>query len=419
MLTLALYASNRIWRWLLPSEETRFVLICIGFMAAGCGEHTRTQVNQVQLPDLVDTYADVAEAIEDRHDEVVASPTSGDAWGKYGMVLDAHEFREECIPCYERAVEYQPGEPKWAWLLASRIQQTNPERALQLLDQARSDSTTAMPFMVLRLSLLEELGLSDRVDAELQTATEEAKANPFIRVQIARRLFEKREFTKARDLLSSTISGLQLSHQYQDAAQLLARIDQIETGVEDAGNLLNKAETLPTSRTSVTNQIMNELASMRRDPLWLGERAVVQARAGSVLAKSELESLVQRFPDVVPNRIHLALVLLTEKQFQQAEELLNAGLRVDPENERLLMTLAAVDIDRNDWNAAELGLKHVLSLNAANGAAWSDLGFVQEQQSKWSDAAEAYEKALQVLPEDNELYQRLDAVRQRVNRASE
>lgn len=41
---------------------------------------------------------------------------------------------------------------------------------------------------------------------------------------------------------------------------------------------------------------MNELASMRRDPLWLGERAFAQAKTGSVLARSELERLVQRFP---------------------------------------------------------------------------------------------------------------------------
>ena len=83
------------------------------------------------------------------------------------------------------------------------------------------------------------------------------------------------------------------------------------------------------------------------------------------------------------------------------------------------MTLAAVEIDREDWQAAESRLKRLLSLNSANGAAWSDLGFVLEQQAKWPDAVEAYEKALQILPEDEELRQRLALARQTVIESSE
>lgn len=112
------------------------------------------------------------------------------------------------------------------------------------------------------------------------------------------------------------------------------------------------------------------------------------------------------------------MLMLEKKEFQQAEQLLNVGLQLDPENERLLMALAAVAIDREDWKIAESILRQTLSMNYASGAAWSDLGFVIEQQSKWTDAAEAYEKALRVFPEDNELNERLTTVRQKMNRSS-
>ena len=400
-----------------PSMKANlFVLISIGITAVGCGTQTQTSSSREQpdLPSLSETYSDVAEAIQQRYDEVVANPVSGDAWGKYGMVLDAHEFRDESIPCYKRAVELQPDDPKWAWLLASRIQQMDSARALQLLEKKPSDPAKAVVFLVLEESILEELGLTGRADSILENASETEKANAYIKLQIARRLFEKSELSKARDLLNHADSGLPLSHRYRDAAQLLARIDQSEGRGEEAAKLLRDTESLPMSRTSITNPFMNELALMRRDPLWLGERAAVDARNGSLLARSELQSLVQRFPEVVPNRIHMALLLLEEKQFQQAEQLLKAGLEVSLDDERLLMTLAAVNIDRGDWEAAELGLRHLLKLNTINGAAWSDLGFVLEQQSKWADAEHAYEQALQMQPEESALRDRLWTVQKRL-----
>ena len=401
---------------LLPfSKVNLFVLIGLGIAAAGCGKHTQTSSNRgaPNLPSLKESYADVVETIQDRHDEVVANPNSSDAWGKYGMVLDAHEFRDECVSCYERAVELQPDEPKWAWLLASRIQQKDPERALQLLEKRHSDPDESLVFLVLQESILEELGQTARADSLLENASEAQKTNPFVKIRIARRLFEKREFKSARELLNDSDTDMPLSHRYQDAAQLLARIDQIEGHGQTAGKLLQQCENLPTSRTNILNPFMNELASMRRDPLWLGALAVVEARKGRLLARSELQSLVRRYPDVVPNRIHLALLLLEEKQFQEAEQLLKIGLEVSPDNERLLMTLAAVKIDCGDWEDAELVLRHLLKLNSINGAAWSDLAFVLEQQAKWSDAADAYERALQMLPEENQLRDRLLDVRQR------
>ena len=55
--------------------------------------------------------------------------------------------------------------------------------------------------------------------------------------------------------------------------------------------------------------------------------------------------------------------------------------------------------------AADATLRKLLAENPDNGAAWSDLGFVLEQQSHLSEAIKAFEKAAQIFPEDRDVLQ--------------
>lgn len=334
------------------------------------------------------------------------------------MVLDAHEFREECIACYEKAVELEPHEPRWAWLLATRIQRSDPARAIQLLN-VKHFGNLGLPFLVLRVTILQEMGEVEQVDDALNSAVAKAAENPYVKIQIARRLYEKQELEAARSMLTRSESDVSFDRYYEDAAKLRARIDQADGRPEDAARFMKLAASLPLSITTVANPILAELASKRRDPLWLGERAVAAARRGGMLALSELEGLVQRLPEVVPNRIHLAMVLLETGQHQQAETVLLQGLELNPDNDRLLMTLAAVHLDLENWPVAEATLRRLLVMNPDNGAAWSDLGFVLEQQAQLSEAIQAFEKASQILPEDDELLRRLSALRRSINESQE
>jgi len=402
-------------RWIVTKSWRTFfplAMMCVVAANAGCrnSEHG-VSTSHVMLPDLAETYDDVAEAIRLHYNEVVANPNSGHAWGKYGMVLDAHEFHDACIPCYERAVQIQPEESKWAWLLASRIKETNPDQALRLLNRKFTDSKLPQPLLILQMTLMEESGKTEAADAILNQALTHNASNPYLIIQLARRHHEMRELQQARALLTNTEVGLALSRQYQDAAQLLARIAQSEGRPEEAATIMKQAESLPKSNITVDNPILTELAAMRRDPLWRGERAAVEARNGGALARSELENLVERFPEIIPNRINLVLFLLSQREYEKADACVRYGLLTSPDNERLLMTQVAVDLDRERWANAETTLKHLLTVNSGSGAGWSDLGFVLEQQSKRSDAIDAYENALRILPEDEQLHKRLAALR--------
>src|SRR5262245_59233026 len=55
----------------------------------------------------------IREAIEAARAAVVAAPRSPQAWGRFGMVLQAHGFEGEACTCYAEAVKRDPEEPRW------------------------------------------------------------------------------------------------------------------------------------------------------------------------------------------------------------------------------------------------------------------------------------------------------------------
>ncbi len=71
----------------------------------------------IPAPVTADMQAPVAELIGEARAAIVAEPGSAAAWGRLGMVLDAHHLYGDSAVCYERAHELDPAEFRWAYFL--------------------------------------------------------------------------------------------------------------------------------------------------------------------------------------------------------------------------------------------------------------------------------------------------------------
>ena len=59
----------------------------------------------------------VGEAISEARGAVEAKPSSPEAWGRLGMVFDAHDYLEEAVLCYRRARRLDPDDFRWSYNL--------------------------------------------------------------------------------------------------------------------------------------------------------------------------------------------------------------------------------------------------------------------------------------------------------------
>lgn len=92
-----------------------------------------------ELPPKPGLEAQVYDAIENAHSELVEDPNSVARWADYAMILDAHGLHEKAIQCYDHLRSVQPQNFDWAYLraVATALSGAPVDEALALYDQAR------------------------------------------------------------------------------------------------------------------------------------------------------------------------------------------------------------------------------------------------------------------------------------------
>jgi hypothetical protein len=56
--------------------------------------------------------------IEEKRQAGLAAPRSGSAWGEVGMAPAAQDIPPEAMVCYRRAIDLDPNDGRWPYLLA-------------------------------------------------------------------------------------------------------------------------------------------------------------------------------------------------------------------------------------------------------------------------------------------------------------
>lgn len=158
--------------WLMPIMIV--VMMIAGFTvirnrgfssAAKQAVHTKIVI---PYPDTSTMEPQVAAAIHNTRQVLLSTLNSAGAWGKYGMVLDAHSLRKPAAICYQRAFELAPNDFRWPYLLALVLdyQEINGKGVLHWLEQAIELNPEYTPLFIHRGDALKRHGmLAESIDA--------------------------------------------------------------------------------------------------------------------------------------------------------------------------------------------------------------------------------------------------------------
>lgn len=95
-----------------------------------------SRAKQIPIPEpaVGDMEPAVQEIVAQSRKNLLANPGLAESWGWYGAVLDAHHFYEEAEPCYRRALELAPKDPRYSYNLAVLLESrgVDPEESLAL-----------------------------------------------------------------------------------------------------------------------------------------------------------------------------------------------------------------------------------------------------------------------------------------------
>ncbi len=127
---------------------------------------------EIPVPDTHSMEPQVGKLIDETRDLLLNNQDSVEAWGKYGMILDAHFVLTPAATCYRRACELAPDEFTWPYLLAIIFSQ-NKSTVMESVEWFRKAAQLDSQYLPLYLRL-GEVQMKRGMTTEAQTVFQQA-----------------------------------------------------------------------------------------------------------------------------------------------------------------------------------------------------------------------------------------------------
>jgi tetratricopeptide (TPR) repeat protein len=383
----------------MPNKRLSLLVLLLLLAAALLGWRWIKSRDQASLPkvDLSEAHPRVAAGITAAQDSVRNSPKSGKAWGKLGMVLQAHEYADEATECYEKASKLEADDFRWPYYLAVLKEPHDPEEAQREYHEA---VRRAPSVAVLRLRLAELLirqGELAEAESQLREALTSKPNSGRAKIRLAQVTFRDGQFEQARDWAKKAVEN---APGHRICYELLAQIYTRENDLEAAEEELKLAKSAPIQTDAWPDPFLEAVRQQRLDPQWVAFQAKNMIEAGDVGQGIEtLMKLVEEHPDDLSFRELLAQAYILYDELDSATELLNEGIRRHPKSAEMHRLRGSVLFLRNEWAAAKDDYEIALQSKPEDAAAHYDLGVCQLKLGKHSDAIDCLREAVRYEPQ--------------------
>lgn len=247
-------------------------------------------------PDTSAMESEVAEHISQARQEVLADPTSGERWGRLGMIFDAHRLRWDAIACYRKAHELSPDEFRWPYFLAQRtlLQSADLDEAIRLFEIAADVRPTHAPLHVRLGEAWVKRNRPNRAQKEFRRALE---LNP----RLVRAYRGLGEVLLLQNEVNAAIENLEraaaIEPQNGAVFAMMARAYARAGNTKKAESAAEKSRTFKRDHT-LPDPVMNEINALGKSSSVYSRRAAQLVEIGEYEnAISELNRFLQRRPD--------------------------------------------------------------------------------------------------------------------------
>jgi tetratricopeptide (TPR) repeat protein len=339
--------------------------------------------------------AQVASKIEDARKSVLAASDSGEAWGRYAMVLHAHGVLLEATQCYRRAAELSPGEFRWPYLLSHALMDRDAAAALTAAENASRLNPTYAPAHLLRAQLLEAASRSGAALEQYRKALELDPQSAMAEFGIGRLLLAAAD---AQGALPHLIRARELNEEASAVHGLLAQAYR-RLGDNEAALRENRLASRPGETLGIVDPVHYAMRKESVSSVALMERALEAERAGDYeRAESLFRELTALRPEEPEIRTRLGDVLSLQSKLQPAKEEYLAALAVDSERAGPHYGLGNVLNFEGDFEGAAREYRAALAARPDHVRAMVNLAGILAFQGNLSEARSLSRQAVEADP---------------------
>ncbi|MCC7376367.1 MAG: tetratricopeptide repeat protein [Verrucomicrobiales bacterium] len=390
------------------------VLLLVSLLAWSCGRPPK-----LEIPEVSTTALDpaLASQLEQNRSNVIASPGSADAWGRFAQVLDAAEFHADAVACYQHAASMDPTSPRWPHLLGLLLLQDQPEAALVQMERAAAlaGSTHDAPRLRLAQALAERARFGD-AEREVQSLLAARPDHPAARLELARIRLAQGKADTLESILGPCLTN---AYTARPALLLLSQSRAREGKLEQAAELSRRATAMPRP-FDWPDPFLVEVQSLRADRSRLADRAnglLVQKRFND--ADAVIKGLLEQNAGDTEALLLAGRSALLQRQCQEAERRFREFLALQPDSLNGLIQLSLALLCQERWQDASQLLERTLKLKPDFAQAHANLGLAQSRMGNSQAALASYANALRCQPGDAASHAALAEEYLRLGRAAE
>lgn len=356
----------------------------------------------------------IVAVIERARSEVIATPTSGRAWGTLGAALMVHKFHREAIACFTEAEKLEPREGRWPYLHGVSLLAYDQNAALPKLQRGVELAGESVIAPRLRVAhLLLELGRADEAEPYLAGVLRQHPEEP--QALLAR---GKLELARGRD--AEALSFLERSARDPQTARashaLIATIRQRLGDPAGAEESSRKAASLPRD-PPLSDPYVNETARLLAGldaSLIRADRLLKSGNIKEAIAVNE--QIVASYPRSAIAWQMLGQARIEEKNYTAAEKALRRALELVPDSGEIHFQLGSALFSQGDSAQAADCFRRTIALRPGYAEAHYNLGHCLLKGGSRSAAIDAFREAIRYEPTFAEAHRQLGATLAREGR---
>ncbi|MEZ6040472.1 MAG: tetratricopeptide repeat protein [Planctomycetaceae bacterium] len=381
-------------RWLMMSGV--FVVLLFAVWLAG----KRSDVATASIPavDISHLHPLVAKAVDASRAEVQANPSSGESWGRYGMVLLAHEFRTAARECFGQAAKLEPDNLRWPYFTGFSFEDSDYKAAFDSYRRAIEIDTTYVPLLLRCSYVCMQLGELPNAERFLLLAKQLEPGNPFVLVAQGHYL---QMLGKPEEAERSFESALEIKGWIATPALLeLTKLAVRRGDFSQALNYQRRLKEYPeTARVESPDPVLagiREFEGLSKD---LAERADTALARGDVAsAIRDYEKFLMERPDMPTARTNLARAYFVAGRLDDAMREYQIVLERFGDVVAAMFGVAAVYEQTGEIESGIEQYRKILSVKPDEERAWFELGLLQQKQGRNEDAMQSFRMAVSSNP---------------------
>ncbi len=312
----------------MPSSERPPRGLLLGVMLSIAGTAALAG-QEVPRPDLSGTEPQVRAALERAQRELVDDLRSSTSWGEYGMLLEAHQHREEAARAYREAARLDPAEFRWPYFLGALIDFSDPAQAVDWLKRALDIDAAYAPAWVRYGESLEKLGRDEEAQEAFERAIRLDDTDALAHLGLGRMMLRSGNTAGA---VTELERAYQLAPEVQAVVATLARAYHRTGRTDRARELAEESRDLPRLRHRYDPRRASMHAAALNTESYLRRARTYMETGQSARALTELGRLLEIEPDSVPALVLQTAVYDSMEDPQSAARSAQRALEIEPDN---------------------------------------------------------------------------------------